>query len=281
MLSILVHLVEIDRRRLYVPLGFSSLFEFCRGHLGYSESTAGRRVCLARLIRDYPQCYKALASGRVSMSNLDKISNIINEQNADALLGQIEGMSARDVNLLVSSLRPRSAIRESITPVHVKTVLQVPESDKKFTVNVDGKNPATSEVSDSGCISDSNNCSVDSSDSDSDNAGGKGPAANLTGCGPLAAVIVLEEMCKITFGADQAFLDKIDRLRALFSSKYHRELELPELFSIVMDEYIERHSPEGRLQRREKREQRKSGQKKALNKAERLEWTGGSQLRQK
>ena len=247
-LSILVHLVEIDRRRLYVPLGFNSLYVFCQDHLGYSESTAARRVILARIIRDYPQCYRALASGRVSMSNLDKISKVINEQNADALLAQIEGKSARDVNLLVSSRRPRSAIRESITPVHVKTVIQIPESDKKFTVNVDGKNPATSEVSDS-----------DSKGTDA-GAGGKGPAATLTGCGPLAAAFVLEEMHKITFGADQAFIDKIDRLKALFSSKHHRKLELPELFSILMDEYIERHSPEGRLRRREKREQRKGGE---------------------
>ena len=256
-LSILVHLVEIDRRRLYVPLGFSSLYEFCREHLGYSESTAGRRVCVARMIRDYPQCYRALASGRVSMSNLDKISKIINSDNADALLGQIEGKSARDVKLLVSSRRPSSAIRDSITPVHVKRVLEIPQSDKKFTVNVDGKNPATSESSDSvsKCLGDSDHVSDSDSVSDRNGctAGGKGPAAHSKGCGPLAAVLVLEEMHKITFGADQGFLDKLKRLQALLSSKYHRKLEMAELFSILMDEYIERHSPEGRLQRRNKR----------------------------
>ena len=30
-LSILVHLVEIDRRKLYLPMGYSSLYEFCTG----------------------------------------------------------------------------------------------------------------------------------------------------------------------------------------------------------------------------------------------------------
>ena len=167
MLSILVHLVEIDRRRLYVPLGFSSLYEFCQGHLGYSESTACRRVILARFIRDYPQCFKALSSGRVSMTNLALVSKIITTDNADDILSRISGASKSDVKLLVSSRRPRSAIRESITPVHVKTVLQIPESGKFSTATGGGKNPSTSEGNDGGCLSDSNNCSVDSSDSDS------------------------------------------------------------------------------------------------------------------
>ena len=238
-LSILVHLIEIERRKLYLPLGFSSLFEFCREHLGYSESTASRRIRIARCIRNYPQCYRALASGKVSMTSLAMITRIINTENASELLSRIEGASSKEVELLVSSLRPKSAIRDSVTPVYVKTLIEVAcdapgsEGGKKTTATGGGKNPAT--------------------------FAGSGPeAVPDNGCRPAATElqVVLEQKLRITFGADPEFLEKVDRIRSLLSSKHHGWLEFEKLFSILMDEYIERNSPEGRIRRKEKRKQR-------------------------
>ena len=243
-LSILVHLVEIDRRRLYLPLGYSSLYEFCVKQLGYCEATAVRRVNVARCIAQFPLAYRALASGKVSLSNLSMVTRIITAENVSDLLSRIEGAAKKEVELLVSSRNPRSAIRDSVRPVHVRTVLEVPASGdgKEFTITGDGNNPATSS--------------------------GSGPAgATESGRGPAATErrIVIEERLKISFGADQEFIEKLERIRSLFSTKYHRKLEFEEFFSILMDEYIERHSPEGRLSRKEKREQNKApqAQKKA------------------
>jgi len=244
-LSILIHLIEIERRKLYLPLGFSSLFEFCMEHLGYSESTASRRIRIARCIRDFPQCYRALASGKVSMTSLAMITRIINTENASELLSRIEGTSSKEVELLVSSLRPKSAIRDSVTPVYVKTLIEVAcddagiaqapgsEGGKKPTATGGGKNPAT--------------------------FAGNGPeAVPDNGYRPAATElqIVLEQKLRITFGADPEFLKKVDRIRSLLSSKHHGWLEFEKLFSILIDEYIERNSPEGRIRRKEKRKQR-------------------------
>jgi hypothetical protein len=267
-LSSLVHLIEIDRRKLYLPLGFSSLYEFCLGHLGYSEGTAVRRVKLARCIRAFPQSYLLLASGRISMSNLVKISKVIDAGNADALLSEIEGRSAREVDLIVSRRKPKSAIRDRVTPVYVKTVLEVrgddagpgnrcnqsmlPAGGRFSTINVDGKYP---------------DISAGHSDGDG-NGSGKGPASPSTGSGPLAAqTFVLEQRFEVKFGVGPEFLKKVERIRSLLSSRHHRHLEFEELFSILMDEYIERHSPEGRIRRKEKRELRKAEKEIAEKKA--------------
>ena len=43
-LSILEHLIEIDKRELYVELGYSSLFDYCNRCLGYSEGSSFRRM---------------------------------------------------------------------------------------------------------------------------------------------------------------------------------------------------------------------------------------------
>ncbi len=260
-LSILVHLIEIDRRKLYLPLGFSSLYEFCTERLGYSESTAARRISIARCIRDYPAVYRSLSCGKVSMTNLAMITRIMTPENVSDLLCRIEGASKREVELLVSSRRPKSAIRDRVTPVYVKTLLEVRDGDCKSdgdktndgnrygdntldgggkfsTATGGGKNPATSKGSETGS--------------------GEGPAASPdTGSRPFAAqTVVFEERLKVTFGADPDFMRKVERVRSLLSSKYHRHLELGELFSLLMDEYIERQSPEGRIRRKEKREKR-------------------------
>ncbi len=109
---------------------------------------------------------------------------------------------------------------------------------KFSTATGGGKNPATSKGSRAGS--------------------GEGPAASPdTGSRPFAAqTVVFEERLKVTFGADPDFMRKVERVRSLLSSKYHRHLELGELFSLLMDEYIERQSPEGRIRRKEKREKR-------------------------
>jgi hypothetical protein len=43
------YLQEVDTRRLYLELGYSSLFSFCTQGLGYSEGSAYRRIKAARV----------------------------------------------------------------------------------------------------------------------------------------------------------------------------------------------------------------------------------------
>ncbi len=270
-LSILVHLIEIDRRKLYLPLGFSSLYEFCTERLGYSESTAGRRISIARCIRDYPAVYGALSCGKVSMTNLAMIARIMTPENVSDLLCRIEGASKREVELLVSSRRPKSAIRDRVTPVYVKTLLEVRDGacmsdgdktgDRKSDGDKtnDGNSFRDNTLDGGGKFSTATGGGKDPATSKGSRAGsGEGPAASPdTGSRPFAAqTVVFEERLKVTFGADPDFMRKVERVRSLLSSKYHRHLELGELFSLLMDEYIERHSPEGRIRRKEKREKR-------------------------
>ena len=59
------------------------------------------------------------------MTNLAMITKIITPQNVSELLLRIEGASKTEVELLVSSRRPRSTIRDRVTPVYVKTVIEV------------------------------------------------------------------------------------------------------------------------------------------------------------
>ena len=53
---LLLHLIEVEERRLDLRSACSSLYDFCQRRLGLSESAAVRRIEAARLVRRFPTC---------------------------------------------------------------------------------------------------------------------------------------------------------------------------------------------------------------------------------
>jgi 5-methylcytosine-specific restriction endonuclease McrA len=70
---------------------------------------------------------------------------------------------------------------------------------------------------------------------------------------------------KFEFAVNREFKEKFDRMKALLSSRYPQGISFEALFMLLMDEYIERHSPEARAARREKREAAKSSRRPGLD----------------
>ena len=67
-LEILHHLREIDRRRLYAELKFSSLFDYCVKELGYAGGSAQRRIDSMRLLRELPEIEERIEAGTLNLS---------------------------------------------------------------------------------------------------------------------------------------------------------------------------------------------------------------------
>jgi hypothetical protein len=68
MADMLAHFAELDERRLYLDLGYYSLFTYCREALGFCKSSAGRRIAAARVCRRYPDAFLRLAKGELQLS---------------------------------------------------------------------------------------------------------------------------------------------------------------------------------------------------------------------
>src|SRR5579885_3555485 len=77
---VLDYLQEIDARRLYAKRGFSSLFSFCTEYLGYSESSAQRRISAMRLLRALPEAKEKLEAGSVNLSTLSQLQSFIKKE---------------------------------------------------------------------------------------------------------------------------------------------------------------------------------------------------------
>lgn len=79
-LEILHHLLEIERRKLFVELKCSSLFDYCIRVLGYSEGAAQRRISSARLMGKSEEVEKALVAGEVNLTQLSIMGSIKKEK---------------------------------------------------------------------------------------------------------------------------------------------------------------------------------------------------------
>lgn len=113
--AVLEHLVELDNRRLYLAAGYSSLFDYCRRKLLYSEGGAQRRILAARCLRDRPELGVMLKSGEVTLCTIATAAKAIRED--AATIEEIVGKSKREVELLVAKTEPRPKPRERVKPL--------------------------------------------------------------------------------------------------------------------------------------------------------------------
>jgi len=122
--SVLRHLREIDRRRLYSDLGYASLFEYAVKVLQYSEGQAGRRIQAMRLIKEIPELEQKIASGELNLSNVSQAQSffreaakanvahmpVITKTMKMAILQKLENKSTREAQKELLKLAPAAAM---------------------------------------------------------------------------------------------------------------------------------------------------------------------------
>jgi hypothetical protein len=117
---LIVLLQEVEARRLYLALGYSSLYTYCTRVLHLSESAAYRRIEVARLARRFPIVLELLESGSVTLEVLHVLNPHLTTANHGALLEQAQHRSRSDVEHMVATLCPRddvpTAIAQLATP---------------------------------------------------------------------------------------------------------------------------------------------------------------------
>ena len=74
------HLREIERRRLYLRIGFSSLFDYAVRELGYSDAAAWRRIKAMRLCADIGSVRERLQDGSMTLNAAAQLQNAFDRQ---------------------------------------------------------------------------------------------------------------------------------------------------------------------------------------------------------
>ncbi len=74
------HLREIQKRRLYLRRGFSSLFDYAVRELGYSDAAAWRRIKAMRLCADVEGVRERLQNGTMTLNAAAQLQNAFDRQ---------------------------------------------------------------------------------------------------------------------------------------------------------------------------------------------------------
>ena len=107
LVEFLAMLGELEERRAFVEMGFSSGFVYCTEYLGLSKAGAFRRTTAARLLRAFPQIGDYLQDGRLGLTTLVALRDALEPTTVDSVLGRAAGKCEDEVKLLVASLRPQ------------------------------------------------------------------------------------------------------------------------------------------------------------------------------
>jgi 5-methylcytosine-specific restriction endonuclease McrA len=227
-LEILSHLNEIERRKLHLKRGYSSMFVYCTDHLRYSESAAGRRVQAARCIAKFPQVAELLRSGGVNLSTLGLVAGLLTETNVDEFLARIRGKNQREVEAIASTLRPPVRLRDRVQLVNV---------------------PAVSVVAATTCDSGSQAVSVMPLLANQFANSRCGSEESPSVCKTVSSTTQMVSKLYIQFLADEVFMQDYNQACALLSHKVPKPT-FAAVFGALLEEFLTRHSPTRRHERR-------------------------------
>lgn len=159
--AILLNLQEINTRRLYAKLGYSSLFEFLVKYFQLSESSAYQRINALKLIQSVPEARTALIKGETNLSTMAATQGFIrkleSEKNAflspnekKDIFEAIKGKTQKEAQAVFAEISPIAFLPVSkekvLTATH--TQLQVTVDQETLALLQEVKNLLSHEIPD-------------------------------------------------------------------------------------------------------------------------------------
>jgi 5-methylcytosine-specific restriction endonuclease McrA len=126
LVELLQHLAEVERRRLYLEMGHTSLFKLLRDGLGYSSSSAYRRMIGARLVVRYPVVAAYLRDGRLNLTQLGAIHPVITDDTVEAELAAAVGQTEDYLRAMVAGRQGKPVETSSVRLLQVAPRLDLP-----------------------------------------------------------------------------------------------------------------------------------------------------------
>ena len=223
--KLLLFLGEIDKRKLYLEAGYSSLFSYCTEKLGYSENIAYSRITVCRLIRKYPVVQDYFLSKKTNLTNLSLISRIITPENIEEILSSISGKTKREVELFIASYSPEYS-RKKILREKVKPVV-VPVSNVKTETETEKKDKRSHKQAKPAC----------------EKSKDKTPE--------------METRFELKLSVDEETFKAIERVKELLSGKYPEGVKLEHIIKEGTSLFLDKNAPERKEERRIKRKEKK------------------------
>jgi hypothetical protein len=212
--EVIEHLVEIDRRRLFLDQACGSLSAYCSERLGYSEDEAGKRVRVTRLASRLPQVLDELRSGAIHLTGLFLLAHHLTQENYEAVMSEARGQSRRRIEQLIAARAPKPDVPQRLCQLPEQTLLA-------RAALTNGQGAAAS-------------CPGTGAEPEPGTAASGLAAAEPGKLAPLSAA-----RWSVQFTASAELRDKIEKARELLSHALPSG-DLASLFERALDELIER-----------------------------------------
>ncbi len=241
------HLGEFDKRRLYLDLGYSSLFDYCVRKLGYSESSAFRRVECARALREFPQLGPMILNGEVNLCSLATAARKLSEGKIS--LADINGKSRREVEGLIAGLNPGHKPKEKIRQISVLVASETEgnEFDRNHSGNFGGMGQSLFSTSTGLMASNSRRTAEPALN----------PSSEFISENSLSPVKVKSETrletrsetrIEIKFSLSEESFKKLEEVKAALSNKLGSGASVEDIFNELMERYLKTARPVSRAQ---------------------------------
>jgi hypothetical protein len=112
--ALIAHLAELYGRRLHERAGYGSLFTYCVGALGLSESAACDRMKAAKLVRRFPTILGLLAEGGVNLTTIRLVAPHLTTANHRELWATVAGKRKRQVQEVLAQWFPQPDVPSSV-----------------------------------------------------------------------------------------------------------------------------------------------------------------------
>jgi hypothetical protein len=110
---LLVHIGELDERRLFRDAGYSSMFDYAVRALSMSEAQAALRIRAARVVRKYPEALDMLGRGELHLTALCILAPVLSHDCRE-LLGLARHKSKLELHELVARYFPKPDVRNEV-----------------------------------------------------------------------------------------------------------------------------------------------------------------------
>src|SRR5690349_13362307 len=115
--TLLLHLAEVETRGAHRTRRCASLYTYCIYELRFSEDAAARRSAAARLVKQFPILFSAIADGELHLTGLLMIGPHLTPENHVEVLGRAKFRTKKELGKLVRELCPLPQVPDRIEPM--------------------------------------------------------------------------------------------------------------------------------------------------------------------
>ena len=115
--ALLAHLMEMRRKRVFVELNCSGIFDYCHNVLKLSRAQSYYFKNVAETSEKVPELKTAVTTGELSLSQARRITPVITPQNHAHWINEAKKLPQAELEKKVTEVNPSARPREKIKPI--------------------------------------------------------------------------------------------------------------------------------------------------------------------